>query len=226
MELPFDTYSFRARFIPVVIVFLPLGLSLGRYLPTGTVTHDLLGGTLGAIAIAFLLSQIARDAGRKKQPELFHTWGGTPSVLMLGYRTTTLPPLFLKEVHQKLTQLSSSLIFPSGCEDEEADPSQYEPSFEAGSEMIRERLRDQKMVNKENISYGFRRNLWGMKRMAIALMLLSFSINGIQLWIDYKSDSSFSFPMFIPLIVNCILSTIWIFVVNPQWVKQMAFAYA
>jgi hypothetical protein len=82
-------------------------------------------------------------------------------------------------------------------------------------------------IVKVNTSYGFRRNLWGLK--SFALSIIAIIIGNYFFW-NYKLNvadplafpNSFAYSS-IALLVFLLF---WVFVVSKRWVKVPAFSYA
>jgi len=75
----FDSYSLKARYYPVIILFLPV-IVLGFFysLQYESILHFL--GSLGVLgALTYLFSQLGRDEGKRKEPMLWRSWGGPPT---------------------------------------------------------------------------------------------------------------------------------------------------
>lgn len=66
-----DTYERKARLYPALLLLMPVGVVLCLGLgPKFTMTKTICG-LLTACGGLLLLSQIARDAGKRKEPDLF-----------------------------------------------------------------------------------------------------------------------------------------------------------
>ena len=101
--------------------------------------------------------------------------------------------------------------------------------YETVTKFLLENTRDKgrfPLILEENITYGFRRNLYGLKQLALATIAISIFY---LLWlnrIDLLSGSILS-NKFITLIVGSIFVTaLWVFVVTPAWVREAANDYA
>ena len=74
--MKFDTYSFRARILPVYLTLAPVVLLLAALVPEGLKLP--LGGTaaLVFVPISFFLSQVGADFGKRLEKGLWSKWGG------------------------------------------------------------------------------------------------------------------------------------------------------
>ena len=66
-----DKYAFNARIVPALIVLLPMGLSLATLFPSGFAGWDVLVWLGTSAGLAIFLEQLARDSGRRKEPQLY-----------------------------------------------------------------------------------------------------------------------------------------------------------
>src|SRR6266446_697497 len=94
-----DRYTFQARLLPALIVVFPIALTTvalgGASMRTaGLSIVTWAGGTM-------LLAQLARDGGKRREPALFESWGGKPTVARLRHRGPT-NPIILARWHSKL----------------------------------------------------------------------------------------------------------------------------
>ena len=82
------------------------------------------------------------------------------------------------------------------------------------------------LLFKENISYGFRRNLWGMKNIAISIIFIFFFIHFYFITNCFKTLNYIS-PKETGLCLFFLASiSIWLFVITKDWIKLVAFSYA
>ncbi|MGD0576691.1 MAG: hypothetical protein ABSA74_01270, partial [Candidatus Staskawiczbacteria bacterium] len=141
MELKFDYYTFRARLIPTYLILLPLILFVFVLFPDLQNMLDILGGILVSFGLTFLLSQIGRDAGKRKEPYLFKMWSGIPTDRILSHTNTILDKISLQRYHQKLEQLISGLKIPTKQE-EESNSEKALQIYQSCTKYLRENTRD------------------------------------------------------------------------------------
>ena len=188
----------------------------------------LLGGLLGLIGLfggAIGLAQIARDRGKRLQSELFKRWGGAPSVLILRHRDCHINPNTKKRYHEVLAEMIPSLRLPTAKEEEE-DPTGADSVYESCSDYLREKTRsatDFPLLLSENVNFGTRRNLLGLKPIGIVLCLLALGSDGVVLLLRYPDQVMY--PI-IGSLVTFILLLLWILKVTPNWIRSSAFAYS
>lgn len=187
-----------------------------------------------------LFAQVGRDLGRRKQEDLFRQWGGPPTTQMLrlsGNPTTEL----IKRRRNKLGNIINCLL-PTK-EEERADPVAADERYGSAVAYLLEATRDHEkfpLVLEENINYGFRRNLWGMKPYGLTIVGLATAATwGLFLFelLENGADASWyerllgtSDPDLIVRLLGAVLNTGllagWTLVVRPRWIKTAADTYA
>src|SRR6266853_6620252 len=100
-----DSYERKGRLYPALILVAPI-------VTTGAAIFSVKMSALESVAAvdvacggAFLLSQLARDAGKKSEEGLFKEWGGSPSVAVFRHRDQTLDPITKARYHTRLATL-------------------------------------------------------------------------------------------------------------------------
>jgi hypothetical protein len=220
-------YPTLARRIPVVLFALPFCLLIASLFPPTLWTEGVLASGVVVLGIGFFLSELGRDLGYKKQPALWRSWGGAPTMQMLRHRNPLLDPATRLRYHTKLaTRLAVKL--PTSDE-EELDPDAADAVYDSCVKHLLEHTRDKEkfpLVLQENISYGFRRNLWGMKPAGILLSLIGTA--GCGTIVAYRWTNSGELPS-IPcagVLLSALFLSLWIFRIKPDWVRLGAEAYA
>lgn len=228
-EALFDKYSLQARVLPALLVLLPFFITLAIWVPQ---VYELAVG-LTSLALAsgalLLLAHIARSLGRKTEQHLFKKWGGKPTTLWLSHSDNKLDIHTKARYHGFLTEHVDNWTAPSP-EEESKDPCAARIAYDSAVKWLLERTRDQEkfsLVFKENISYGFRRNLLGLKILGLTLTILcsignawavcTKSLNPEEL-LRPEGIASFAFSL--------VMVTVWAFVVRPSWVRDAADGYA
>lgn len=222
-----DRYSFRARLIPALFVALPIPLAIIAWSPENARIW-----TYGASVIvwgggAWLLAQLGRDMGKRKEPGLFASWGGKPTVRMLRHKGTR-NSVVLARRHAKLKGLMKRAL-PTPHQ-EATDPAAADVMYEACGDLLRTRTRDEKkfsLLFTENCSYGMRRNLWGMKPIGIATTLIGISVLIAILLVDPTARIGARFGTIAVVgMVEVLILIGWLVVFTPEWVRGPADAYA
>lgn len=221
----FDAYSRRARLMPALLVLFPVLVTVAVW--ANGLYH--LGSALVSLAVAcgllYYLANIARSRGRKLQEELYAAWGGKPSVTWLRHRDGSLDAYTKQRYHRFFDERVAGWMAPS-VDEEAADPAGADARYESANRWLLEYSRDRQrypLVFKENVEYGFRRNLLGLKSIGLATALLSSLVNALAL-LERLGGSPLAGAA--SLIVSLLLAAGWLLVVNPGWVRDAADGYA
>lgn len=218
-----DPYERRARLYPSLICLFPL--MVGVYSSFPNFYKSLSGLVALAIAVGLLqlFSHLARDRGEKLESGLFEEWGGMPSVALFRHSDSNIPNPAKIRYHEMVS--GESGIKAPTKESETATPHVADEIYQSWSDYLRGKTRNTEkypMVFKENVNYGFRRNLLGIKGYCI----LSGLITLILIWVPtYKSGTIVQEQIGISFGV-LVYTFIFILVVKRSWVKVTAYAYA
>lgn len=177
---------------------------------------------------AFLLTQLARDAGKKHEASLFARWGGMPSIAIFRHRDTRLDSITKGRYHTKLTGLVKEAKAPTP-EQEKADPSAADAVYAAWSNYLRINTRDTKkfaLLFQENVAYGYRRNVWGMRALGIIVSGVSLAACGVRLYWVYSSTRKIDEALAGATAFAAVMLLLWLFRFNSNWVRVPADAYA
>ena len=228
ISLPqFDTYTRKARFEAGLIIALPIGLAAIAWFPEGIPGWSAFSAVVITFGGATLMTQLARDRGKQKEPALWRSWGGPPTTQCFRYRGNSNKTLTHSR-HKKLKKLRPDLRAPTE-EDDVADPQRCDEVYETWTRFLIEKTRDEKafpLIFKENCNYGFRRNLWGLKPLGIVTCLVGLLLVGLLLYQNYRRGIS---PKPVTLLSGCVdllLILVWLFWIAPSWIRIAADAYA
>ena len=218
-----NPYERKARLYPALLCLFPIIISISISYPE---TYSSLSGfvALGAtIGILQLISNLARDRGKNLESKLFEQWGGMPSLSILRYRDNSIPTPAKEKYHAILA--SKSKIGAPTILFEQKYPEKADEIYASWSDFLRGKTRDinkYPLVFQENINYGFRRNLLGIKWYCILSSIISILILFIPS-IETLILSDIQIVVFLLLILY-----LWIFafVVKSNWVKTVANAYS
>lgn len=163
----FDPYNRRARVYPAVIAIVPIILSLVVLFSWDGFSVRNGFASAGVLVILYALSDIARRRGKRIEPKLFAWLGGVPSERVLRCGDDTLDELSKERYRAFLAEKLGRQ--PPGADEETSEPGAANVFYKAAGNWLRERTRDKDKFDilfYENISYGFRRNLLGLKSIA------------------------------------------------------------
>lgn len=228
MKTTFDRYTFSARFLPAALVLLPIGFAAAAWFPAQFVGWNVLVGLATAGGLAMVLAQVGRDQGKAKEPVLFTSWGGPPTTLMLRHRDTKLERPTLLRYHKKLSVLVPDCPAPS-ARAENGNPAAADALYTSWIRFLKEATRDHdkfRVVFAENINYGFRRNLWGMKPAAIFVTVVGIVAALGRMGFVYWRDAEILPVAGVALVFTVFLLVLWLMRFTPAWVRTAADAYA
>ena len=125
---------------------------------------------------------MSRRQGKRVEPAIVKRMGGLPSTTMLRHRDDTFPA---EQKKRYLAFLAKELKEkPPSETDEAASPTAADRYYERACAWLRAATADTKRFHilfDENITYGFRRNLYGLKWSAIAVNALIVVVVGSML---------------------------------------------
>jgi len=223
-----DKYNLQARLYPSVIVLLPVFIVGVVYITDIEEYYHYFTALISLGLLSFLLSQLGRDMGKNKEIELYKIWGGKPSVQILRHTSSYLDSITKERYRKKLTNLIEGLELPN-TEEENRNQTKADELYESCSKYLISKTRDTKKFNllfKELINYGFRRNLWGMKPIALVLVFISLSIHIVMVTNYFTVFSEIQPKDFIFFVILLAIILFWLIIVKRNWVKLTAFAYA
>lgn len=223
-----DTYNRRARIYPGMIVTLPvtvLGIVLVTSKPAWWTGAIFLVGSSGG---SYFGSQLVRSAGRRKEQWLWESWGGPPTTQLLRFRGSPNRTAINRR-HDQLLRLFPDLSIP----DEDAEivnPELADERYEVAVRALIERTRDRQKFERvfdELCQYGFRRNLWGCRGLALCLSVFGILATAVLAWLRAQGTIQTSLSgLTLAIAVNLLLLLTMAFVVRPDWVRESAEAYA
>jgi hypothetical protein len=194
MKSPLDAYTMKARLVPAIIAGAPAFAFAAIFVSWGRLglTHVIAGTGLTVLFVAF--ADVARRRGKAIEPRLIERMGGLPTTTTLRHRDLTYDAETKAGFHAfiatKLTQP------PPTAEDEAADAATADRYYARGITWLRENTRDAKKFDillNENISYGFRRNLLGLKLPGFLLNAAIVTVCLAIFWHRWPVDLSNTF---------------------------------
>lgn len=109
------------------------------------------------------------------------------------------------------------------------DPIAADRVYTAWSTYIRVNTRDTRkypLLFQENINYGYRRNMWGLRPTGIVVTSLSLIGAVAWLYLRFRSTGQISLELMFAAVVSSILLILWLFRFTTNWVRIPADAYA
>lgn len=234
IELFKDPYERKARLTPGLLVALPVLVPLicvyGPRHPVLTAVVGLLGGC-GAL---YALASIARGRGKKLEEALVNVWGGMPTTIALRHRdTSALDSVSRRRYHEAIAS-KLGITIPT-ADEEAADPAKADDVYVGATKRLRELTRSNKgLLLKENIAYGFHRNMLAMKPVGVVACLLGLAYGLIIAKAIQLAPLAFvpgnlaapGLPAVLTLMISSALLAAWLFYFDADVVRRLGFAYA
>jgi len=235
----FDPYSRQARLYPALLTLLPLLLTLLAWVPALVTIGQLIVGIAVACGALFFLSDLARTAGKRLEPSLLLEWGGWPTTVWLRHSDKHLPAEVKRRYHVFLSRCPGAASMPTEDE-EQRDPASSDEHYAASVMWLKEQCRgaDFALVQKENATYGFRRNLLGLKPVGVAIcsivlavpLLTALARPGASVahlfQILPEAYVTLPLPVLGALAVSAIGLAAWLLTVRRSWVREAGDLYA
>lgn len=235
---PFDGYSRVARIYPALLALAPVVWTTAARRP-GLVTDGagrLILTGVGFIGGMTLLSAVARTSGKRLEDRLIAGWGGWRTTVVLRHRERTIDTYTKRRYHERLNAFCDGFVLP-GADEEARNPDDADARNRSATRRLIELRRDGKyrMLRKENALYGVRRNLLGLKPIAILVIVLMLAVS-VLAWLHGESptlsnmralldDASTRWPVFGVGIANVVYLLFGILIVRRSF-RQAADEYA
>ena len=230
-----DPYELKARLFPGLLVLAPAIIFLGlTYGPKAPIV-----AALGTIATScggpYALANFVRSLGQSAQERLFERWGASPSTMLLRHRDRRLPkPTKLK--YHRLIEYKLGVGMPTE-EQELANPEEADQAYAAAADALRPMTNDAKkfpFILKELVAYGFNRNSYGAKWVALLVCLIAGCAvlihEKILFWrrpyYDLSALNGMSVAGSITLIIAAVLGLAWMLHFREKIVEQAGYSYA
>lgn len=226
----FDTYALKARLWPAFLTLLPVIFAIEVWAPA---VSDFAAG-IPAIrtacgVLSFLLAHIARYLGRKAEPKLYCQWGGKPTSQWPVRSDCNLDEQTKARYRRRLEEHVDGWQAPSQA-NEESDTKGAMATYDSAVRWLRDRTRDRRrfhLVFAENVSYGFRRNLFGLRWVGrlVALICVAVNCGSLYHWTEV-TGGPISVLGIASLGFSVGMTAVWFAVVKQQWVRDAADGYA
>jgi hypothetical protein len=221
----FDQYSVRARLQPALLTLLPGAIAIFAWTGPGIKWESALWTLIGTAGGTYFLAILARNFGKQIEPELWRSWGGAPTTQLLRH-SGPANSVMRERWHNYLSGLLGK-TFPTPQE-EIVDPIRADEIYNAAVKLQIGKTRDTKkyyLLFKENMQYGFCRNLFAMRSTGIIFSMLGIALCCCAgVWYVHTGRSNIA--PWVCAGVDALLLFWWIFTINANWVKIPAFAYA
>lgn len=228
-----DPYERKARVTPGLLVALPLLVPLVAIYGQKHIVLTGVLAVLGGCGAIFALANIARGRGKALEERLVNSWGGLPTTILLRHRNNFFDR-HTKERYHETIRTKLGIPVPNAAE-EAAAPEDADQVYIAATRRLRELTRgDTKLLLKENIAYGFHRNMTAMKSVGVISCLLGIAYGLIIAGALRPTEPYFNIAkMFDPglaagitLLISSALLASWVFYFTQAAVWRVGCVYA
>ena len=181
------------------------------------------------------MAQLGRDRGKALEPVLYQLWDGKPSVAMLRHRDRRLP-MATKSRYRDFLQRAVPGLRLASVDDEKKHPEQADDGYEGATSWLLAQTRDRDefgLLFEENISYGFRRNMWGLRPLALVsgpvavAIVLGFESNAFAMGpVATLTLTTVGIRGWVGMATGISHVLVFVFVIRTDWVRVAADAYA
>lgn len=181
----FDAYSLRARLFPAIIACAPALAALSLLISWKSFGLSNAIATLGILVLLFAIADFARARGRVVERNMYAELGGMPSIIIFRRNDHSIDE-GSKERYRAFLGAKLGAKAPTGDEEQQSQ-AQADKFYDQCGVWLREQTRDTKkfpLLFGENVAYGFRRNLFGLKLLGLALNAIVVIACLVLLWLD------------------------------------------
>lgn len=223
-----DTYNLRARLLPAVIGIAPAIAFAAISISWSEISLPQVIAT-AAIAVLFVAaSDVARRTGKRLEYKMFASTGGRPIMTLLRHADPALDARTKDRYRDYIAkQLGEA---PPSIDEEARDPETADAFYDRCGVWLREHTRDRAkfgILFEENMTYGFRRNLYGLRWPGLALNALvvavcAYLLSPYGIWISETTRTE----IFTVLTIAAIHALYFLLFVTRKSVKEASDQFA
>ena len=222
MKILFDEYTWKARFFPCIISAMPLFIlwfflsdniqlkELGAYL----LSLKFYGGVTLSVVFLYFYAQVLRITSKVIQSKYFHEKAGFPTIYLMTYSDKTFSKSY-KDEYRSLVKKQFNIDLLDEIE-EAADIMEARKRLNEATQLVKLKIKSGYLVLKQNIWYGFVRNLVGGAIYSMIFCIINIAIG----FIKYNN------PIFIVSSIVLLVIYAGVFLFRKQILVQNAEAYA
>lgn len=222
MKILFDEYTWKARFFPCIISAMPLFILwffLSDNIQLKELGADLLslklyGGVTLYIVFLYFYAQVLRITSKIIQKKHFTKKDGFPTTYLMTYADNTFSKSY-KDKFREIVKRQFGIDLLNESE-EAADITEARRRLNEAIQLIRLKIKVGYLVSKQNIWYGFVRNLVGGTIYSIIFCIINIIVGSI--W--YKN------PILVISSIILLVTYAIMFLLRKQILIQNAEAYA
>lgn len=180
----FDLYSLKARIFPAIIAAAPAFAAAALLVSWDNFELSQVVVSGCVMVLTYAIGDAARARGRAIEGKLHADRGGLPSITMLRRADETING-GSKDRYRHFLGVKLGIAAPT-IEQENSDQIAADSFYAQCGNWLRENTRDSQKFHillSENITYGFRRNLLGVKALSLCLNILVVALCLFLLWL-------------------------------------------
>jgi hypothetical protein len=218
-----DAYGRNARLKPALLVLFPSIITIAIWYPDLYTIATGLVSMATACGITLFLTDYARVRGRAIEQHFQRKWGGKPTVILFRHSDATIDAGTKNRYAKFLSMQISGWTQPT-YEEEAQDPFAADQRYDSAFRWLLEYTRDKKkfpLLFSENVTYGFRRNVYGLKPIGLTIAVLTFLANAVAIYLS----PSFTPAQCAVTVVSFLSVFMWLLIVSEAWVRDAADVY-
>lgn len=216
-----DAYEIQARVLPAMLVVLPVAVLVSQIAMAKRNWLAMIGWGAGLeIVLAVLVSKIGHAFGARLQGRLEKEWGGLPTHAWLRPTDQTHSEQQRRVWWRALLVLSGLDIEKAVEENDEAEVDRVIGDTVASCRNKMKGNKKASLVQTYNITFGFARNLAGMKWLTLMICVVSFGISAYGSF-QWGFDTAGAVIQFLFLVI----SAVYFWLAN-GYVRHCAVRYA
>lgn len=220
-----NRYELNARLKPALLALLPVIIITLFWHPGAWTTAGSVVAIASACGVLYAMAQLARYRGRKVERSLRSEIGRAHTAKLLTHADDTFMPETKARYHAYL--LGNRQVL-SSADEESAEPDLAFRRARSAVDWLLENTKAGKnspILLEENISYGFQRNLYGLKPFGVGLSLAAIVTHVFLLILRFPQGEQLGFGLAICAALVIVLFS-WIFLVTKNSVADASLAYA
>jgi hypothetical protein len=174
-----DAYEIQARVLPAMLVVLPVAVLVAQIAISNKDWLALVGWGAGLeVILAVLVSKVGHASGARLQGRLEMTWGGLPTHAWLRPTDQTHSEQQRKAWWKALSKVSGLNIEEAAAE---GDAAEMDRIISDAVMAARHKIKGHKkarLVQTHNITFGFARNLAGMRWLTLVICMVCSAVSG------------------------------------------------
>lgn len=223
----FDAYAVRARLFPAIIAAAPALAALALLFSWGSLGLSNAIASIAMLVLMFAIADFSRARGRKLEVKLYAKHGGLPSITMFRRSDETIDD-GLKDRYRAFLAKQLGVEAPS-AEMESLDKTAADGFYAQCGAWLRQNTRDTKRFSilfGENITYGFRRNLLGVKTLSLGLNGIVVLVCAFMLWrLAFEIANPLASKVTVVLVIAAAHAAYMLFAVSQNAVWDASRAY-